>query len=301
MGRVLIIVLLIAAVTFTVISVAQKDKRNSSAENTGRSLAKIQAKSLSNEALNYSIKKLYDGSLNFVNGEASLSYSNFKVIDGNIDSLYYKESVTGDSIFITTYVSYPANNETVQKSASAIVNYVPANIQAAVSANGDVILKGNAAVVGDIDENVDPPLDFEDIFGVTKAYVESLATNHYVDPANNQGPCSDITWIEFTAPNGVYKVTTTGWSGSGLTVIDGDAEFVGGNFYGILWVSGELRIAGNLQVDGALYVEGGTEISATVISGSPVIEFSVEAVSDFLGTVFFPTEMEYNFVSIFYD
>ncbi|MCF7793376.1 MAG: hypothetical protein K9N09_06455 [Candidatus Cloacimonetes bacterium] len=301
MGKVVIIALLIAAVSFTVLTLAQKDKREDSAENTGRSMAKIQAKSLSNEALNYSIKKLYDGSLNFVNGEASLSFSNFNVLEGAIDSLYYKESITGDSIFVTTYVSYPSGNDTVQKSASAVVNYVPANITAAVSANGDIIIKGNAAVVGDVDANCDPPLNFEEIFGVSKAYVESLATNLYIDPANNISPCTDITWVKFSDPSNSFKVTTTGWSGSGLTVIDGDADFSGGTFYGILWVTGELRITGNLTVEGALYVEGGTEISATVISGSPVIEFSVEAVSDFLSSVTFPTEMQFNFVSIFYD
>ncbi|HPR17509.1 MAG TPA: hypothetical protein PLD62_04610 [Candidatus Cloacimonadota bacterium] len=298
MGRLLIIFILLVTITFMVITLSLKDRRSAVAEDTAENLAELQAKALSNEALNYGIKKMYDGSLNYQNNHASLVFDNFSVLDGKIDSINYVKNAAGDSTVITTYATYLANGAEIHRNTEALVYLVPANIQAAVSANGDVIIKGNAAVVGDIDENVNPPLDFEKIFGVTKAYVKSIANHYYTDPPNNQTPCEDITWVDITG-SGSFKVSTTGWYGSGLTVIDGDADFSGGNFYGVLWITGELRITGNLIVDGALFVEGGTEIAATVISGSPVIEFSVEAVSDFLGSVNFPTEMEHRIVGIF--
>ncbi len=301
MGRLLIIALLIAATIFTVITLSQKDNRGDTAEQTSRNLAKIQAKALSNEALNYSIKRLQNGSVDFVDDQATLSFSDFNVLDGKIDSISYARNSAADSITIKSYVHHLVGDEAVHKTTSALVSIVPANIQAAVSANGEVIVKGNAAVVGDIDENCDPPLNFEEIFGVTKDYVKSIATNYYTDPPNNQTPCENITWVDITDPKNSLKITTTGWSGSGLLVVDGDADFAGGYFYGVIWITGELRISGNLIVDGALFVEGGTEIAATVISGTPVIEFSSEAVSDFLGTVDFPTKMQYKIISIFYD
>lgn len=297
MGKMLIIVILIVVVIFTVISLSLQENREEIPVEISHNLAKIHAKSLSNEALNYSIKKLYDGSVNYVNNEATLTFNNFNVLDGSIDSINFVQNTTGDSTIITSYVSYQDGDNLVRKSTSALIHLVPANIQSAVSANGEVILKGNAAVVGDIDEYADPHLDFEEIFGVSKAYVESIANNYYTNPSNNPLPCNNITWVNITT--GSFKVTTTSWSGSGLMIINGDADFSGGSFYGILWVTGELYIAGNLQVQGALYVEGGTEISATVIAGSPVIDFSVTAISEFLSTTTFPTDMTFNIVSIF--
>jgi hypothetical protein len=301
MGRLTIIAVLIAAAVITVLMISLSSNRESVTETTTQNLAEVKAKSLSTEAINYGIKQLRTSKINFVNNAASLTFQNFSVLDGKINSINYSRNAANDSIRILADVSYITPEATIQKTASALIHYVPANIQAAVSANGDVIVKGNAAVVGDIDENIQPPLDFEEIIGVTSAYVQSIATNTYINPSNNPQPCTGITWISITNPSGSAKFTTANWSGSGLMVIDGDADFSGGYFYGILWITGELRITGNLVVAGALFVEGGTEIAATVISGSPTIEFSVQAVSDFLGTVSFPTKMEFNLVDIYYD
>ncbi|MDO9577094.1 MAG: hypothetical protein Q7J16_04345 [Candidatus Cloacimonadales bacterium] len=297
MGKLLIIVILIVAALVTIISLSLRENRQEVPDETSHSLANIQAKSLSNEALNYGVKKLSDGSVNFSNNQATLTFNNFNVLDGAIDSIQFNRNNAGDSTMITAFVCYQNGDKTVHKSTSALVSMIPANVKSAVAANGEVIVKGNASVVGTITENSDPPLDFENIFGVSKAYVESIADYTYTNPPNNQSPCQNITWCNITS--GSFKVTTTAWYGSGLLVIDGDADFSGGTFYGILWITGELRITGNLQVEGALFVEGGTEIAATVISGSPVISFSVPAIADFLGTTTFPTEIEYSVLSIF--
>jgi cytoskeletal protein CcmA (bactofilin family) len=301
MGRVVIIVLLIAAVTFTTISLVQNKNRSEVSDNTAQSAAIIQAKSLSVEALNYGLKRLSQGTINFVNNKSTLIFPDFNVLEGKIDSINFVQNTSGDSIIITTHVTIPTGNIDIHKSASAMVKLLPANIRAAVSGNGDVIVKGNAAVIGDIESNVSPPLDFENILGLPKSDMESIANNIYIDPSVNQGPCANITWIKFTKPGNSYKVSSTGWSGSGLLVIDGNAEFSGGTFYGLMWITGKLRIMGNLRVEGALFVEGGTEIEDTIISGSPVIEFNLDAVSDILSSVSFPSNMEYKIVSIFND
>ncbi|MFC1898056.1 hypothetical protein ACFLYJ_00630 [Candidatus Cloacimonadota bacterium] len=298
MGRLVFSMLMLMFVLFTIISITTRERSEDIPVEVSQNMAEIHAGALSEEALNFGIKRLNEGSIDFVNGESVLRFNNFNVMNGIIDSIQFTQ-ITLDSILIRTHASYQVNSEVIHRRSSALISLVPANIQSAVSANGEVVLKGNAAVVGDIDEYADPPLDFEDIFGVTKGYIESIANNTYMDPPNNISPCNNVTWVNFSDPSNSMKVTTTAWSGSGLMIINGDASFSGGSFRGILWVTGELYIAGNLQIEGALYVEGGTEISATVIAGSPVIDFSVTAISEFLSTATFPTDMQYNIVSIF--
>jgi len=152
----------------------------------------------------------------------------------------------------------------------------PGDITSAITATGDVEVRGSAEVNGDVDENY--TFDFEDIFGISKEAMRSGATHHYVNPPNNVTPVDHVTWIDVGAANEV-NITTTGWSGSGILVIDGDLLITGGHFSGIIWVIGTLMVSGNPIIDGAIFVESGAEFETT-LTGNPTVSYDSEAIGD---------------------
>lgn len=134
---------------------------------------------------------------------------------------------------------------------------------------GSVTVGGSASVSGDKLESESFVAKFIDLFGKTEAQMESLATCDYTDPANSQAPVSGITWVDF-ASNTEFKITTTGWSGSGILIIDsGNLNITGGNFSGIIWVkAGTLTISGSPEIKGTIFVESGAQVT-TIGAGTP--------------------------------
>ena len=157
----------------------------------------------------------------------------------------------------------------------------PGDITSAITANGDVTVKGSAEVNGDIDDN--EVFEFEDIFGISKDAMESGATHHYVDPANNITPVDHVTWVDINSlPE--MNITTSGWSGTGILIVDGDLNITGGHFSGIIWVIGTLKVSGNPIIDGALFVESGAEFETT-LTGNPTVNFDSGAVNSAFGFI----------------
>lgn len=172
------------------------------------------------------------------------------------------------------------------RSISAIVerplnNANPGDVVSAITANGEVEVKGSAVVNGTIEEETE--FNFEDIFGISKDQMENGATHHYTDPANNIMPVDHVTWADIDTATEM-RVTETGWSGEGILVVDGNLTITGGHFSGIIWVIGILRISGNPIIDGAIFVESGVEFDTT-ITGNPTISYDADAVSDSFGYI----------------
>jgi type II secretory pathway pseudopilin PulG len=157
----------------------------------------------------------------------------------------------------------------------------PGDITSAITANGDVTVKGSAQVNGDVDENY--VFDFEDIFGVSRDTMRSNATHHYIDPANNITPVDHATWVDINALTEM-KITTSEWSGSGIMVVDGNLSITGGHFSGIIWVIGTLKVSGNPVIDGAIFVESGAEFETT-LTGNPTVSFDSNAISNAFGFI----------------
>ncbi|OIO34597.1 MAG: hypothetical protein AUJ70_00780 [Candidatus Omnitrophica bacterium CG1_02_40_15] len=151
------------------------------------------------------------------------------------------------------------------------------DITSAITASGDVEVRGSAQVNGAIDEE-NGVFNFEDVFGISKEAMESGATHHYTDPANNITPVDHTTWVDINSLTEM-KITETGWSGTGILVVDGNLNITGGHFSGIIWVIGTLRVSGNPVIDGAIFVESGAEVDTT-LTGNPIISFDSNAVSD---------------------
>ena len=151
------------------------------------------------------------------------------------------------------------------------------DITSAITASGDVEVKGSAQVNGTIDEE-NEVFNFEDVFGISKEAMESGATHHYTDPANNITPVDHVTWVDINSLTEM-KITASGWSGTGILVVDGDLNITGGTFSGIIWVIGTLRVSGNPVIDGAIFVESGAEVDTT-LTGNPTVSFDSNAVSN---------------------
>ncbi len=162
-----------------------------------------------------------------------------------------------------------------------VLNIDPSGTTSAITANGEVDVRGGAEVNGDVDENF--TFDFEETFGVSKDYMKDNATNLYVDPENNVTPVNSVTWSDLDTTDEM-TISDSNWTGNGILVVNGDLRITGGYFSGVIWVVGSLWVSGNPIIDGAIYVECGAEVDTTV-TGNPVVSYDSDAVADAFGGI----------------
>lgn len=167
----------------------------------------------------------------------------------------------------------------------------PSGVTSAISANGDVVVRGSATVNGEVDEYA--TFNFEDIFDISKADLEAKATNLYQDPPNNVTPVSAVTWVNLVSDSEM-TISDSNWTGSGILVVEGDLRITGGHFEGIIWVIGRLWVSGNPIIDGAIYVESGAEFETT-LTGNPTVNFDSEVIADAFGSL--PSDQPPNLVA----
>lgn len=299
MGKMLIVALLVIGSIFVLIILSVQDQTEEVPELLTSNLAELQAKALCREALVYGMNKVNDGSVITSPGTNYRTYPNLEVLDSTIDSIQYISNATNDTIEISSYASYQVGEDLFQHKSSAVVYWAPTSAQGAMYANGDITVSGSAVVEGNLFTNSNPRLDFEELFGMTKAEMEAIADTVLVDPGPNPTGIEGITWV-----NGNLQVTSTGWAGSGILVVDGNAHFTGGTFSGIMWITGNLIINGNNGFYGAVYIEGGLmleDIEDVNVLGDCLIVYDVEAIIEAFADVSLTLEYEIKIFSMFED
>ncbi len=301
MGKLLIVAIFIVAAVITVILLSVQDKTEEVPELSSSNIAELQAKALCHEAIVYGMRHINDGTSGYYSGETTQIYTNFGVMDGTIDSIQYIPNTTNDTIEIISYASYQNADETIQHKSSALVCWVPTHAQGAMYANGGIEVGGNAIITGNLYENCDPPLSFEDFFGITKAEMEAIADNNLEDPPNNPSGVEDITWVSFAVEGGSMMVTTADWEGSGILIIDGDAHFSGGTFNGIMWITGSLFINGNNGFNGGIYCEGGVQYDDVSVLGTCDITYDRAAIIAAFANASLILDYELKIISWFED
>jgi len=154
----------------------------------------------------------------------------------------------------------------------------PGRVTDILEVTGNITVGGSADINGTTTEG--STFSFNDVFGTDGATLKNDYSNVVVDPANNYQPVEGLTWFETDTATKV-SMTNTGWSGSGVMVVEGDLQITGGTFNGIIWVTGncDLDVSGNVNINGAIFVEG----DASLLVGNPTLTFSGDEVDDALG------------------
>ena len=287
MGKLLILSIVVIAAIITTILLSVQDVTNDTPDLLSQNLTELQAKQLCQTALHYGEKKINDAGSSAIPTTHMQTFVNFDIGDGIIDSIQYETS--NDTVIISSYATYNNGNDTFQHKSSSLLTWATQYGVAAVIANGPIDVSGSAVVNGNTIQNVDPQLNFEEFFGMTKAQMRAIADYNLVNPHPNPDPdpglmnVSGITYV--TARE--MKVTTSSWAGTGILVIDGNARFNGGSFTGVIWVTGTLIVTGNEDFFGAVYIEGrnmGGGMATTVsILGDSVISYDESAIILALG------------------
>ncbi len=299
MGKLLIVALLVIGSIFVLIILSVQDRTEEVPELITSNLAELQAKALCREALVYGMNKVNDESIITSPGSIHRTYPDLEVLESTIDSIQYTSNATNDTIEISSYASYQVDDEIFQHKSTAVVYWAPTSAQGAMYANGDITVTGSAVVDGNLFTNSNPRLDFEELFGMTKAEMEAIADTVLVNPGPNPSGVEGITWV-----NGNMQVTSTGWAGDGILVVDGNAHFTGGTFSGIMWITGNLVINGNNGFFGAVYIEGGLmleDIEDVNVLGDCLIQYDVQAIIDAFADVSLVLEYEIKIFSMFED
>ncbi|MBN1949176.1 MAG: hypothetical protein JW784_05490 [Candidatus Cloacimonetes bacterium] len=281
MGKVVIIGLVIigALVAITMVSVQDKSEKIPDTE-TDQAL-ELEVIRIGNYALKYALQELRNKNIPINQGYYMQHFDSFPVLSGGIDSISYNP-VTIDTIFISAFVNCEISGKSTTHESRAVVKYnplsvTPSGVTNAITSDGLVKITGSAEVNGEVEEQA--TFDFEEIFGYTKEQIRNAATHLYIDPANNQLPVDNVTWME-TDVNNKVVISSNTWSGSGILVVDGDLDLSGGYFAGIIWVMGDCVMGtGNPTVEGALFIEGESDVDLTKIAGNPIINFNSDEVN----------------------
>jgi len=277
MGKgILVIALLLLAV---VVGIVVSTGKNGSEvpEIVTDDVAQIQARSLSNYALQYGIRQLLKGNVTFIDSTRG-TINNFvplDVLDGTIDSIIYSPIADG-TIRVDSYVSYLELESLVSHHGYARFGFYTdegavLSITAAIVTGGSITVKAKAVISGIVVE--DSTFDFEGVFGMTEQEFkdECISRGSYIEtPANNEPMPDSLTWM-----NDDLKITAD-WAGEGILVVNGDLMAQAHiDFDGILVVFGELTVGAHSDITGAVYVIGDATVGAHA-----VISFDADVISD---------------------
>lgn len=175
----------------------------------------------------------------------------------------------------------------ITKELSTVVELtVPdaSNFPFALESRSSINISGSAQIIPSDSFAPDSSLDFENLFGASKDLVKTYADFYYLNPENNVTPCQGITWVE--VPEGSqFHITSNGWQGSGILIVEGSVKITGGTFNGIIYV-----IGGELEVP--LDIFGNPEINGCVISetdlrlrGNVTVTYSLEQITNALNNL----------------
>lgn len=190
--------------------------------------------------------------------------------------------LTGDyyQVDSTGTVTLP-NSDTVTRSLNAVVRTDPvdaSNFQHAIRTTVELIVRGSVDINGPSEEFAS--LNFPDLFEHSKEEIESYATHVYTDPPVDVAPVDTITWVNLSEGEEL-RISSDTWSGSGILVVEGDAQITGGTFSGIIYIMGELRMSGNPVINGTILAESSAELDTT-LTGNVTINYDVQAIADAL-------------------
>lgn len=219
-----------------------------------------------------------------------------------LSSNYYRVISTGTVIL-------PSQNISRQIKAFLQVFPVnPNNFQHAVRSTVPLIIKGSVSIGCDDPLYCDSPpyyeenaaINFSQLFQNSPDDVRSYATHIYTDPPVDVTPVEGITWVDLS-PGQEFTISSNTWKGGcgadndcsqttdngAILIVAGDAKITGGEFYGIIYVMGNLRMAGNPTIHGSVLVESETQLDTTVLTGNVTINHNRAAIEGALNALNF--------------
>ena len=216
-------------------------------------------------------------------------------LSGNVSRDTFRYNTTTVQVYGNTYQINSAGTviladaSNITRNITVFVTTHPSNASGftnAIEVNGNLTVRGSVEINGTNVTNAS--LSFTSKFGLEAEKLRSYAIahgNNYTDPDPNEIVVNnEITWVDVT--EGKSMTTQTGWNGSGILVINGDADITGGNFSGILWVIGALKMSGNPNDFGAIFAECDADINTTV-TGNVYIEHNSTTIQDALNLTAF--------------
>lgn len=133
----------------------------------------------------------------------------------------------------------------------------------------------------DAGADIDRILSFENIFGVSKEEMREIAQEYfpatYYSSAFDNDSASGLTWVNAVGVES--QITSNGWSGDGILVVEGNLKITGGTFNGVIWVDGTLTVSGNPEIYGGIFVESGITVDTT-ITGTADISYDADSIDD---------------------
>ncbi|MDY6916206.1 MAG: hypothetical protein SVM86_07825 [Candidatus Cloacimonadota bacterium] len=110
MGKVIIISILILASILSAVSLSLANKLRQVPKTIIENVAENEAESLADYALNFAIKKLRATEVSITDSLLKLSYTDFNIGNGKIDSLVYHK-ITSNEIKISSYTSTTVSDQ----------------------------------------------------------------------------------------------------------------------------------------------------------------------------------------------
>lgn len=291
MGRLTLLLSVLFIAILVSFFVSHSDNTPAMADISTNQQAAAKAKYTSNFALQYGIQQLLAGNVTFSDSTTGTlnDFTAFQTLEGQVDSLHYRNETSKGTILITAYSHYGASShESSAEIEITLGTDALSNITAAITTGGTITLKAKSVIEGEV--YADTTFSFDEIFGMPEQTIIDHAVDHnsyFVNPPNSQAMTDSIMWVE-----GDFKVTSH-WQGSGVLVINGNLDITAQmDFDGILVVFGALSMSAFSSLTGAVFIISDDESS---ISAHSEIVFNADVVASSFSTL--PSNATYRILS----
>jgi len=228
---------------------------------------------------------------------------------------FYQVVSTGTVVF---------SSQNISRQIMAILQVFPVdpnNFQHAIRTTVDLDIRGSADLgCDDVAFCAPSPyyeeyasLNFADLFQNSQEEVRSYADHIYTNPPVDVTPVEGITWVDLD-PGQEMVISDNNWRGGcgpdndctqtadngAILVVSGDVQITGGEFYGIIYVLGNLRMAGNPFIHGTILVEAEAEID-TELTGNVTVNHNRSAIEGALNRLNFSTSQIVSWEEVGYN
>jgi hypothetical protein len=172
----------------------------------------------------------------------------------------------------------------------------PTKFKYGIETTTDLVIKGSVDIFPVNSYKEYSTLDFNDLFTISKAEMETFATHTYT-AATFAAPVDGITWVN--VPGGSSLSIAGNLVGSGILVIKGDCHISGTvDFTGIVYVIGELTITGTVNTYGSVLAESSTTVD-TELKGNVEINYDPAAIAAALAHVSYINKQDVSWIEVY--
>jgi hypothetical protein len=204
----------------------------------------------------------------FGNAKIINRYNNSTIWSGGADAVHgasYGTYLRPSGMQVADYTTAQLDNENESENTQQVSNRDTGNGIDVVTDDPTLASKSTSRLETDMISSINNEF-FDLFFAHTKAEIKNVANvaGQMFTSGTSLADKTGMIWVEGDAA--IHNINMGSPGSPVIIIINGDLDLTGGNIYGVLYVTGELRITGNPVVKGSVISENGPNSGAGTLT-----------------------------------